>query len=346
MGTTRQMNELDSEIERMESHYSKPEDQEDNKEEEGVDTTEEETSTVDDEVDNEEEQVTEDSSDLTGEAEEGESNDQDSDDQDQQKPNKKRKYTDWKTRYKSLRSHHDATAYDLRQELANLKSQMVSVNKQNMELQKQVVVLSQKSGVDDLDLTEEEREVLGDEAIAALSKATKSAVGPIKKQLDEERQRRLQEQESSAKHMVEENKRMFIDRFSRLVPNYVTIDKDAKFLQFMQQVDPASGYERTTLFRKAVNNGDVVRAAGFYQEYLSKQKLKQGHLANKVTPTGKNIDTSSQRVKQQGQKETISRKFIDKYYDDVVRGRYKGKESLAKEIETKIENAILEGRVK
>ena len=341
----RQVNSLDAEIEEMEKFFTpQPKD---------ADTTDTVSTTED-----QDEESVDDSSDLTSEeeADDQNSDDQDSDNQEdvedtddeapEVKPQAKRKYTDWKTRYKSLRSHHDATIYDLRQELASLKTQAVQVNKQNLELNKQVVSLSQKNTSDGLDLTAEEREVLGDEAIKALSKATQSAVGPLKRQLDDERHRRIQEQEESAKRLQEDNKRLFVDRFAKLVPNYVEIDKDQNFLKFMEQVDPASGYDRVTLFRKSVANGDVVRAAGFYKEYLDRLKLSKSHLASKVTPTGNNTDTSAQRVKTQGKQEVISRKYIDQYYDDVIRGRYKGKESLATEIELKIEKAISEGRVR
>lgn len=336
---SKHLTKLDSEIEEMEAFFNKkkesPKPEEDG--EEDVEITEEDSTLDTDEDEDSSEGSEEDDSLLPTDTDSDDA--EDSDDEETDKPQKRKKYTDWKSRYKSLRAHHDSLIYDLRKELAEVKSSLVEYGKKNVELHK--TLASQKQDKDDF--TDEEREVLGDEAIEVLRRTTRNAVDPIKKELDEERKLRLRQQEESAKSLQEENKRLFISRFAGIVPDYVKIDKDEKFINFMKGIDSASGYDRTTLFRRAVQNGDVVRAAGFYQEYLT--RTKKSPLSKRVTPTGSSA-SSTPRNMQDKNGEIITSQYIDKFYDDIVRGKYKGKLSLQNEIEAKIDKAVSEGRVR
>lgn len=342
------LNDLDAEIEAMEASFSGPpkeqEDQEDNNtpdSEESPVVEEEEGEDVDnDEDDSDEVPLDPTDDDQDSDDEEDEETSEDQDEEQETEPQPKRRRNDWKKRYKNLRSHHDALVYDLRTEVSNLKASLVEVNKKNSEMSKLLAKLNEAKDAEGL-LSEDERDLIGDETLEVLKKLTSKTVDPIKKQLEEERALRLKQQEEEAKRSQMESQRMFVDRFAKLVPNYLEIDKDPKFLKFMQDIDSASGYDRTTLFKRAVNNGDVVRAAGFYQEYLQKNK-KVDPFAKKVTPTGNRSSTP----KQPKQKETITVAYINQFYDDIAKGKYKGKASLAEEIEMKIDKAVAEGRIR
>jgi len=330
------LEDLDAEIESMESGLRKP--------------TEEESSTLEQ---NEEEVVEQDTEDDSNEDDsldslpEHQEDSQDSDDQEEDDSTEETKQSpqrrnDWKKRYKSLRSHHDALVYDLRTELSNTKQLLLDLNKKNKGLADQIEAFTSKQ--DDV-FSEEDIDALGEDGIKALRKATQRSVDPLKKQLAEERNARLRQEEVSLRKMQEENKRKFVERFAGIVPDYEAIDRDAKFLKFMQDIDNASGYDRTTLFKRAVQNGDVVRAAGFYQEYLLKQQKPNDALRKKMTPTGNSASTDQARSNKTG-KETISMAYINKFYEDVSKGKYRGKASLERDIESKIDKAIIEGRVR
>jgi hypothetical protein len=318
---------LDTEIEEMEARFAGPTDDSTPSTEQGADGT-----TPNEDDLNPEDATTHTPTDFGN----PEDNEDDSGSETEDQPTGKKKYTDWKSRYKSLRSHHDATIYDLRQELASLKATYVDLHKKNIVLVKQ---LEEKVGVDESSMfTDEEREVLGVEAIQALQKATRNAVEPLKRQLDEERDMRVRQQEASAKRLGEENRVSFISRFSKLVPNYQKIDSDQNFLKYMAGIDPASGYDRTTLFQRAVSNGDVSRAAEFYKDYLK----RLNPLDSKITPTG----VPGNQPNTSGNKEIITKAFIDQFYNDIIKGKYRGKDSLQRETEAKIDRAVLEGRIR
>jgi hypothetical protein len=224
--------------------------------------------------------------------------------QDTDKPPKQRR--DWKKSYKSLRSHHDALVYDLRQELANTKTTLIELNKKNRAL---AIKLEELSSKQDDEYSAEDIDLIGEDAIKAFKKMQDKAVKPLKDQLEEERNLRLKQEEESVKTMQEQNKRKFIERFSRIVPNYVDIDKDPKFLAYMKGADEVSGYDRTTLFKRAVQNGDVARAAGFYTEYLRKNQ-KPDNLRKKITPTGNSNSMDQVRSNPKG-KEILTTAYIN-----------------------------------
>ena len=165
---------------------------------------------------------------------------------------------------------------------------------------------------------------------------------PIKEQLEKERKLRITQEEASLQQVEEHSRQAFIGRFASIIPDYVAIDNDPKFLRYMQDIDQASGYSRTTLFQRAVQNGDVIRAAGFYSDYQG--LTKKDPLASKISPRGDNATKTTSTSTQK--KEIISTAYINQFYDDVIRGRYRGKHSLQLEIEAKIDKAVLEGRIK
>lgn len=269
---------------------------------------------------------------LSGDDNEGESED----------PSQPKNRNNWKKRYTSLRSYHDAQIYELRAELSRTKAAVVELSKSNSALSDRMVV-----DKDDSFITEEERMILGEEAVNVLMKVHEKSVNPIKEQLATERNARLRAEEADAQRNQVAAQAMFVQRLERLVPAYADIDTDPAFLKWMEHQDEWSGVERKTLFQRAVVNGDVGRAAEFYATYhnLTSKGAPRDNLANKVTPTGSSSGASSLPPSSTGSDE-ISMAFINNFYNDVNRGKYKGRQALMNEIESKIDKAYSEGRVK
>jgi len=246
----------------------------------------------------------------------------------------KRKYTDWKQRYVSLRSHHDALAFDLRKEVSELKSSLISTSRKIAELQTTADDHASKVDI----FSQEERDLLGDETIAAMQKATSHAVTPLQEELKREKELRLAQLESSAQNDKASVQRNFLDRLGRLVPDYASIDNNPKFLEFMGGIEDYSGTLRKDLFKRAEANGDVARVAEFFM--LFKQMVKGNSLESHITPTGSPGGGGGKQVTAF----VVDTKFINDFYDDCIRGRFKGRSTEMKEIESKIDRAISEGR--
>ncbi len=78
------------------------------------------------------------------------------------------------------------------------------------------------------------------------------------------------------------------------------------------------------------------------KEYeASKPKDK---LASKVAPVGDQASVTTVDQRKPGDR-PISKAYIDKFYDDLARGRYRGRHSEARAIEAEIDKAVMEGRV-
>lgn len=271
----------------------------------------------------------------------------------QDKPEPKKKETsdiDWKDRYSSLRSHHDGLVYELRSEVASLKEQLVSATKTINKLQ-EAQVAAPKANTDYSDiLSEEEKEVLGPEAVAALNKMTQkameSAVNPLKDQLNEEKQRRLSNEEREAKDSRVKAQQIFLHRLGQLVPDYQEIDKDPNFVKWCDGLDIYSGVPRKVLFRRAESTGDVSRVAEFFVQYRNETQKKTASdpLEEHVNPTGEG--SAETAAKNKDGKKVWSMAQVDKFYDDVAKGRYRGRQKLVEQIEADIDAAVAEGRLK
>lgn len=256
-------------------------------------------------------------------------------------PQQKRKYTDWKKRYTELRSHHDSLVYELRSEVASTKERNVALNTKNIEMSD---VLS-KQASSKSPLSAEERDVLGEDAINALTKMTDQATQPLRDQLANEQALRVKAEKQDAAKAKAAVTNTFLSRLGNLVPDYAELDVDPQFGKWMEQQDEASGYARKVLFKRAEANGDVGRVAEFFHNFKNGiPATKADPLERHVTPTGSAASVQTQPTSEDNK--IISWAHVNKFYDDAARGKYKHNMSAFRKEEAIIDKATMEGRVK
>lgn len=260
-------------------------------------------------------------------------------------PEKKPQRTNWKQRYTKLRSHHDSLVFDLRSELAATKERGVKLSTDNMELSDKLKDLSSKAAVEDTSyFTTEERDVLGEDAISALTKATRKmtdqAINPLQEQLNKERTLRIEMEKKEATQAKAAVVNTFLSKLGTLVPNFAEMDIDPAFGAWMEEQDPVSGYTRKQLFKRAEANGDVGRVAGFFTEF----KRREDPLAEHVTPTGTTTSVQTQLISEDSK--VISRAYVDNFYNKAARGEFKNNMSAFRKEEALIDKAAMEGRIK
>lgn len=266
--------------------------------------------------------------------------------EDPQDSEPKPKRVNWKKRFTNYKASSDATIYSLRTDNAELRSQVLDLSK------RMDVLLAERT--DEKDpfenlFTDEDRDTLGDEALNIFTKASKtavdSAVSPLKAKLEEERQMRLRDQERMAKNDRQSAYGIFLEKLGDLVPSFNEINVDPGFNKWMQAPDTFSGFPRKDLFHRAEAAGDVSRVAEFFAEYqqlVEKPSEKaQRTLEAAVAPTGSGAAEVTSNVK----KPTYLMSEVDKFFTDVSKGKYKGRESLAKELENKYDQAFVDGRI-
>lgn len=254
----------------------------------------------------------------------------------------------WEKRFKNYKASTDLTIRDLRADLATSKTKYANLQKEYADLVKKFQELS-RGKVDDI-FSEEEIEILGEPAVNALNKGVKEIIDKKVKPLEEEVQRsrrELAEREAKeAQQLALSNYNKFLQKLGEKVPDFEAINTSDGFLQFMAEVDDDSGYPRSHLFRKAEEALDVKRIAEFFTEYKRLTSKGKEVLDSAITPQGtRGGETPTGKEKEP---QVITRGFIDKFYNDYNRGKYRGKEGRAEadRIERMIDQAVLEGRIR
>lgn len=250
---------------------------------------------------------------------------------------------DWEKRYKNLRASRD-------ENLWKTKTQLTAALETITTLQGELGKLRQASpSVDPLEgvFTQEDTDTLGEATVEAMKKATKkateAATQPLKVQLEEERKRRLEQDRALAEQSKQEAYNIFLSRISTAVPNWEAINYDPNFAKFMEDPD-FDGTPRKNYFHSAEAQGNAALVIRYMKEFEASQGTKKPDaLAAKVAPVGDLGPTQAPQQKATG--DTITRAYIDKFYDDVTRGRYRGKQREADAIEAAIDKAVMEGRV-
>jgi len=244
----------------------------------------------------------------------------------------------WMTRYKSLRASTDAYKYQTRQELASLRESNQLLKQANQDLQSKIVVPKVDPFAETF--TQEDRDNVGEEAIALMQKAAQAAadakVAPI---LEQERLRQAREADANTNAIRNdriEMQQLFENKLETLVPNYKEINYDPNFETFIKEADPVNGGSRLQHFKAAEASGNVAVVANYMKEFQPVDKL-----AAKVNPEG----TGSKTVVKSNKKVMIPHKEVIKFYDDVSKGLYKGKDKIATKLEAKYDKAFAENRI-
>ena len=252
-----------------------------------------------------------------------------------------KKVEDWEKRYKNLRSSRDMKLYETKSQLSAALTTINGLQAQIQELRVAQPKVDPLEGV----FTEEDTNALGDATVDAMrrvtQKATEAATRPLQEQLDIERTLRTEQTDRLAQQTKQEAYNIFISRVSKAVPDWERINYEDGFEAFLNEAD-VDGTQRKVYFSAAEDQGNAAQVIRYMQEYTSiKPKDK---LADKITPTGEAAGAT--QVKEEGGKvETISQADINKFYDDLNRGKYKGRHTEALGIEAAIDKATMEGRI-
>jgi hypothetical protein len=139
----------------------------------------------------------------------------------------------------------------------------------------------------------------------------------------------------------------FFNRLEKLVPNWQQTNQDPAFLSWLAEADPVYGVQRQVALNTARQSLDANRAASVFNAFA---KLTAAPAA---APTPSPMAQHQAPVVSGGstpptptEQPVFTEKQISAFYNDVARGRYRGREADQQRIENAINAAAREGRIK
>lgn len=243
-------------------------------------------------------------------------------------------------RFNVSKPKYDSNIYQLKQENLQLQEDRVSLKKELNDLRQKS---KSPSGSMDKLFTQETIDVLGEETVNAI----KNAITETNTKVDQQEQKFIQDQLKSEEIRIQgENARqyqVFIEKLTEIVPNQTAINSNPKFLEYLNEPN-AVGVPRINLLRVAEKAKDVERVASFFQEFEKTQvkPKSKDSIMNRVAPGS----TSSSETNSSVVPTNITTAFVDTFYKDVVKGKYKGRYTEQTKIEKLIDKAYMENRIK
>lgn len=259
-----------------------------------------------------------------------------------------KKRSSWKERFSSYKASTDKTISTLRKENSSLFLKLNEYEKRIDDLSAKIADMASR-GRDPFSevITQEDIDTIGPEAVDIVKKATKrateSAIDPLRKELEEIKAREAIEKQRKIEEARQNAYSNFLSDLGRMVPDYKDLDVNPKFATYLNSLDPYTGELRMDAFRRAENYLDAERVADFFLEFREQQpKSKKELLEERITPEGSNGTQAPLTNKKQ---DTFTAKEVEKFYNDLTKGVYKGKRKEADELEARITRAYIEGKI-
>jgi hypothetical protein len=135
---------------------------------------------------------------------------------------------------------------------------------------------------------------------------------------------------------------LFFEKLTELAPEWDALNTDQGYLAWLAEQDPITGIVRHDALKDAFAKGDARRAATIFKAYRSTMPPPPA-AAPPASPTPRAAGTPPPTA--QEAKPMIRQAEIVKFYDDVRRGIYRGREQERQQLEAQYNAAIAEGRI-
>jgi hypothetical protein len=233
----------------------------------------------------------------------------------------------------------------MQQLLASLSPQQSGTNPQPVEAEKLI--------------SEKDQEEYG-ESIDVMRKVTREELGSVAQRIAQ-LERYLHQLQSSVVPQVEavaqkqaaSSEQAFWSDLSNAVPNWREVNDDQGFQSWLLETDPLTGISRQTYLEDAQRSLDSRRVASFFRTWLENNgqaavarpeksaKTQSPELEKQVAP-GRSKNSGTPKA---NNGRVYTPQDIQKFFDDVRQGKYKGRESERDKIERDIFAAQRENRI-
>jgi hypothetical protein len=269
---------------------------------------------------------------------------------------------DWRQRYLSLQGMFNAEVPRLNAQLKDQAAQLATLQQQLAHPHAQPAPTTQtpKTKL----VTDKDVEVFGGDLIDLIKRQSADIVQVERDRMGGEI-KSLQAENAELKKqlggVVEKQglsaRQTYMNDLAREIPDWEALNVDPELLKWMDEVDPLSGLKRQMYLNNAFEQFDVQRTANLFKAFkqahgrvapadpaADRAQIAQQELARQVAPgTAKGSapagsEAASDRI--------YTRAQVERFYTDVTKGLYAGKEKEMNRIETEIDQAMASGRVR
>lgn len=251
----------------------------------------------------------------------------------------------WEHRYRTLQGIHGKNVEDL-------KSRLHGIEQQNRQLAAQLEAAT-KAAATPPKPDPKDVETFGQDLVEMVQRQVEGMISGAAKQFDERLNAFEQKLTGTTKAVAQTAEEIFLSRLKEQVPNYVEINGDQDFLTWLAEIDDVYGLPRQSALTNAADALDADRVAKVFKAFLATKtpapapapaaapaRTSASDLERQITPS-----TVATAPAASAQPESYSVKDVNAFYDDVRKGKYRGREQLAAEIEVRINRALAEGRI-
>ena len=250
------------------------------------------------------------------------------------KPEEAKPESYWENRFNVLQGKYNAEVPALQQKVHDLESQVQQRDRQIEELKTaQSQSSSDTSGIPEEQL-EKFKDEFGEDLVDFVKRMTSRDTGHNPKV--DELERKVSQFEQEKRQNAEAT---FWTALKDLVPNYLTLNNDPAFHQFLAGFDPQTGKQRQQTLSEAQQALDAGQVAGVFKAFIDQSQQPQ-----KPQIPEDQIDPQTSRATETPQGQTMwTRAQISQFYRDKTQGKY-GRDE-AQRLEADIFRAQKEGRI-
>jgi hypothetical protein len=269
------------------------------------------------------------------------------------------KPVNWEHQYKSIKGRFDKSQEEVRQltaDIAELRRALAHAQATRPADPAPAAPLTAQFSTEDL--TDEERNDYGEDLLKVVDKVAGRKIAQVVGAFEQKFGSLEQKVQGVAQVTQLSAKERFAQTLSDRVPNWRELNRDEGFLDWCEEIDQFSGQKRLDLLRNAYQSEDAPRCAAIFQGYLkvaNPSAAPRSETTAAPKPSGKvpleslaapGRARSTAPDAGPGDKPIIARSEIEKFFSDVRRGVYRGRDAEKAAREAEIFVATQEGRVR
>lgn len=253
----------------------------------------------------------------------------------------------WEARYKTLQGMHNRNMEDM-------KARLRAIEQQNEQLAAQLTA-QKTEPVPSASPDPKYADVFGQDLVEMVERVAESRFGAAAKQMDERLAAIEQKLTGTTKAVAQTAEDVFLARLKEAVPDYVEINGNQDFLDWLAESDEVYGVPRQSALTNAAEALDVDRVAKVFKAF--KALSTPATIAPAAAPVAP-VRTVASELERQIAPSTVASApvptsqpitfrvgDVQAFYNDVRLGKYRGREQEAAAIEARINTALAEGRI-